>query len=191
MSSFEYIFTLFGLLLGLALAEVLSGFSKALKARTQVRIGWLTPLLGLLVMLDLTSFWITAWDLREALPVRYWVLMLVLVHTGLYYLAATLIFPDDARAVPDHDEHYFGNKRLVLGAMLAANLPNLLLDWQRPGALLANPVAVSLTLIFFGLLLGCLIAQGRRINLALLVLMISLYPIGGVATATRDWLGAS
>jgi len=42
MTGFEFIFTLFGLLLGLALAEGLSGLAKALKASHKVRIGWPT-----------------------------------------------------------------------------------------------------------------------------------------------------
>ena len=43
MSGFEFSFSLFGLLLGLALAEGLGGLSRALKARHEVRIGWLGP----------------------------------------------------------------------------------------------------------------------------------------------------
>lgn len=98
MSQFEFVFSLFGLLLGLSLAEVLSGFGKAVKARRRLRIGWLTPLLGVLVMLDLTSFWTTAWAARDLLPVNYLTLMLLLAFTGLYYLVATLVFPEDVVA---------------------------------------------------------------------------------------------
>lgn len=61
MSNFDFVFTLFGLLLGLSLAEVLGGFGRALQKRRKVRIGWLTPLLGLVVLLDVSSFWLVAW----------------------------------------------------------------------------------------------------------------------------------
>ena len=60
MSNFEFVFSLFGLLLGLALAEVLGGLGTAIQSRRKVRIGWLTPLLGLVIALDLTSFWTIA-----------------------------------------------------------------------------------------------------------------------------------
>ena len=43
MSNFEFVFSLFGLLLGLALAEVLGGFGTAIQHRRKVKIGWLTP----------------------------------------------------------------------------------------------------------------------------------------------------
>lgn len=46
MSGFEFIFSLFGLLLGLALAKGLGGLSRALKTSHRVRIGWPTALLG-------------------------------------------------------------------------------------------------------------------------------------------------
>jgi len=47
MSTFEFAFTLFALVLGLALTEVLGGFVRVLKARTEsastdvrIRLGW-------------------------------------------------------------------------------------------------------------------------------------------------------
>lgn len=39
MSAFEFTFSFFGLILGLALAEGLGGLAKALKASHRVRIG--------------------------------------------------------------------------------------------------------------------------------------------------------
>ena len=73
MSQFEFIFSLYSLLLGLSLVELLSGLGKTVKARLHVdeeakagyRVGWLTPLLGLFVMLDLLSFWGAAWAVRD------------------------------------------------------------------------------------------------------------------------------
>ncbi|MES2043704.1 MAG: hypothetical protein V4475_07490 [Pseudomonadota bacterium] len=58
MSQFELVFAVYGLLLGLAIAEVLGGFSRALKLKRgtkAVRIGWLTPLLGVLVVSGVTK----------------------------------------------------------------------------------------------------------------------------------------
>src|SRR6185295_5418837 len=107
MNPFELVFALFGLLLGLAIAEVLGGFARVLKlkriggAAAAVRIGWLTPLLGLLVILDQTSFWLTAFNLRDVIPANYLTLLIVLAIVGTYYLVSTLIFPDDPEKWPD------------------------------------------------------------------------------------------
>lgn len=58
---FSFAFSLFGLLLGLSLAAVLTGFARALRMRPRIKMGLLSPLLGLFVILDVTSFWNGAW----------------------------------------------------------------------------------------------------------------------------------
>src|SRR4051794_2710166 len=88
MTPFEFVFSLFALLLGLSLAEVLGGLARTLKQRRQVRLGLLTPLLGLLVMLDLTSSWALAYSLRDSIPANFLTLVIGLFVTGLYFLAA-------------------------------------------------------------------------------------------------------
>jgi hypothetical protein len=57
MTAFEFVFPLFGLLVGLTYTEMLSGLARALKSSRHVRIGWLVPLLGVLVLINLTMFW--------------------------------------------------------------------------------------------------------------------------------------
>ena len=52
MSGFEFIFSLFGLMLGLSLAEGLGGLTRAIKRRGFGGIGWPTALLGLFVSCD-------------------------------------------------------------------------------------------------------------------------------------------
>ena len=179
MSDFEFVFSLFGLLLGLSLAEVLGGFGKALKARHRVRIGWLTPMLGLVVMLDLTSFWSAAWAMRDALPVKYFVLMLLLIFTGVYYLAATMVFPDDPDERPDFDEQYWDNKRLTVGAVFGLNLPYYIIDWSRGGVFIEDRVEVLIATVFMLLLGGLWVVRSRFANLSLLAVLIALYPISG------------
>lgn len=176
MSNFEFVFSLFGLLLGLALAEVLGGFGRALQVRRKVRIGWLTPLLGLVVALDLISFWSIAWTVRDAIPPRYISLLCGFVLTGIYYLVARLVFPHDPAEWPDYDVYYFAHKRVVLGGVLLCNLlaiaGQLALghdlieapgDWWSMG-LFYPPVALAIW------------APGKRANLALLVFLVLYYP---------------
>ena len=105
MAPFDLVLTLLGLLLGLAVAEVLGGFSRALKltrsAEATVRIGWLTPLLGLFVIIDLTGFWSIGYLFRDRLVGDHLTLLAVLAIIGTYYLACTLIFPAKPEEWPD------------------------------------------------------------------------------------------
>ena len=43
MTAFEFVFPLFGLLVGLSIAEMLSGLATALKSKRDMRVEWLTP----------------------------------------------------------------------------------------------------------------------------------------------------
>jgi hypothetical protein len=122
MSAAEFVFSLFGLLLGFSLVEVLGGFVKTVKLRATVRIGWLTPLLGLFVMVDLTSFWNIAWQLRDRLPVNFAILLLGLLIGGIYYFAASMVFPEKPEEWPDFDVWADTHKRQVMSGILAANL---------------------------------------------------------------------
>ncbi|MEI9851027.1 MAG: hypothetical protein WDN24_09480 [Sphingomonas sp.] len=123
MSGFEFVFSLFGLLLGFSLVEVLGGLARTVEARMKpgaaFRIGWLTPLLGLFVLLDLISFWGAAWTARDVLHVSSATLIGSLFFAGAYYMAAHLVFPTELDGIEDLDAHFFRIKRLVLGVLLA------------------------------------------------------------------------
>ncbi|QNA83508.1 hypothetical protein G4G27_05425 [Sphingomonas sp. So64.6b] len=195
MSPFELVFAVYGLLLGLAIAEVLGGFSRALKLKrgtNAVRIGWLTPLLGVLVMLDLTSFWLLAWDAREQIGANYTTLVCVLAMVGVYYLAATLIFPDAPEEWPDFDDWYDKQNRLVIGGLLAANVASwigvVVLDAMHPLPEVApGPMNATAELLYMvsgfsilGLFIALLTVRSRRWNVAMLVAICGFLLISGV-----------
>ncbi len=69
MPQFEFFFSLYGLILGLAIAVVIGGLSDLLRERDKIPIGWLTPLLGLFLLLDLVSMWTNA--CRGCAPSRW------------------------------------------------------------------------------------------------------------------------
>jgi hypothetical protein len=121
MSAFDFAFTLFGLLLGLSLAELFGGFARALRARHRVRIGWLSPLLALLMIVDLISFWIGAWNDRAGISVTFPTLLFGAAIAGLYYMAAALVFPDNVEEWRDLDDYYVTQKVWVVVAIQLSN----------------------------------------------------------------------
>ncbi|NML11457.1 hypothetical protein HHL08_15085 [Sphingobium sp. AR-3-1] len=181
MSGFDLVFAAFGLLLGLAISEVLGGFSRALKLKRgakPVRIGWLTPLLGLFVLLDLTSFWLTAFEARAQMDANYLTLTAVLALVGVYYLAATLIFPDEPEEWPDFDDWYDRHKRLVIGGVLTANIgiivgQNVLELYRPSGGPEPSDTVTAWALLalvgLIGLLVALLFVRSRRWNIAMLI----------------------
>ena len=122
MSAFEFYISFYGLLLGLSVAEVATGLLNAVGSRRAVAIRWLTPMLAAFIFLDISSFWIFAWGIRESLTVG-WATMFGALFVALsYYLAAGLIFPRDITQWADLDEHYWQHKRWVLAGVLVANI---------------------------------------------------------------------
>ena len=65
MHEFEFYFSFYGLLLGLSAATLVVRFADALGEHGKRRIGLLAPLLGIFVLLDVSSFWIWAWRARD------------------------------------------------------------------------------------------------------------------------------
>jgi hypothetical protein len=174
LDAFNFAFSLFAIILGLSLAKVLEGFARALKRRRVVHLGWLTPMLAVFVMLDLTSFWESGWAARKFLAPQYGMLLIGLVMCGLYYIAASIIFPGEFGNRDDFDEHYIEHRRQVLGAITVCDLTQL------------APIAIirfaDLPTRFwfenalqFGALLTCIATSNKRINMGALAILIAIY----------------
>lgn len=183
MSQFEFIFALFGLLLGLSIVEVLGGLARAIEARLRpgsaTRIGWLTPLLGVFMLLDLLSFWMAAWVVRDIAGVSGHSLMAVTAFASVYFLAAHLVFPREPADNPDFDAHFFRVRRIVLGAMLLllvfqlawyASLPKL-------APLLLDPLSLGLTVILVALMIAGMLVRGPIASRVVMIALVARYLI--------------
>src|SRR3954466_12231858 len=71
MTEFEFLFSVFGLLIGLTLVEIAVKFADAIDAHHRRPIGLLTPLLALFVLVDVAGYWLFSWSLRDLLHVRW------------------------------------------------------------------------------------------------------------------------
>ena len=80
------------------LARVLRARSPRVGASVPIRIGWFCPVLALVVTLDLVTAWNAAWNTLTDVPVNAATLAIGLLETGLYFLAATLLWPDGPAA---------------------------------------------------------------------------------------------
>lgn len=176
MNGFEYVLTLLGLLLGLALTEALSGLARALKARRRVRIGWSTALLGALIACDLITFWAYGWSMRSEIEPTWPTLFAGFVLTGIYYLAASLIFPDDP--YEDHEAHFEANHRMVLAGFVLCNAG--LIGWV-VSIVGIEPFANLRTLIvtwsLFPVTILAIVTRQRRVVIACILWLLALYPL--------------
>ena len=182
MSDFEFVFSLFGLMLGFSLAEVLGGLIRTVKARRHVRLGWLTPMLAIFVMLDLTSFWANAWSNREAIPATYGFLVLGLIATGLYYFSASLLFPERPEECADLDDHFYLRRRQVLAGVALCNLMVIGGMLAARSAEITNVAAQITHSVYFLMIALAALPRRRWLNLAALAVLVLLYLLFAAAT---------
>ena len=186
MDAFSFAFSLFVIVLGLALTEILGGMRKALQARRKIHIGWLLPLLGLIVGLDVISFWTVAWEFRNFMPAHALALIGGFVVTGIYYLVAGLVFPDDPAEWPDYDMYYFEHRRFVAGGVICCNL--LAMSFVAAlGGNFANWVSIismGVTLTLWALLL---VARTPTQNIAIMIGQAVWNPVGVLPIVAPHW----
>jgi hypothetical protein len=190
MSDFEFVFSLFGLLLGFSLVEVLGGLAKVIEAQLRAvkvgaetpgappfRAGWLTPLLGLFIMLDVISFWGSAWVARGQMEYSGKVAMGGLVFAGSYYVAAHLVFPTEKADWSDLDAHYFRVRRAVFGTMIALTILQTAYMLTVPGVAQAmlNPIVLGSAGFHSVMIVAAMLVRGRRASIAVLSLLSLRY----------------
>ena len=177
MTIFEFVFSLYSLLFGLALAQVFGGFGNTLQERHKLKVGWLTPLLGLFVILDLTSFWEIGWQMRGITRPYFLFLIACVLVAGIYYLAARLVFPRNFVEWPDFDVYYFRHKKWVYGGILVCNIAAAIALLTVHAPFMRSPIGFLNFLTYFILLIALLAVRTKRASIVLLILMLSRYAL--------------
>lgn len=205
MSAFEFFFSFYGLLLGLSVAELVGGFSRVLHERHRVRFGWLTPLLAVFVAADLATFWNQAWRFFRGAPFNPALLLIGLVIAATFYVAASVTFPrvtaEGVNTRIDLDEHFWAQRRVVFGCVLAANA----MVWALLGLLaLADPAWAAFwtprLLIGVGIFAICTataaFAPSRKVVIGALLVVLAytlwnMVRAGAILIADGAWLPAT
>jgi hypothetical protein len=179
LSAFEFFFTLYGLVMGLSVVEIVSGFARLAHDRRHVMVGLLTPTLAVFMLLDLARFWVSAYDRLQSYDLSYAVLVISIAISCIYYVAASVVFPRDFKAEPDFDAVFMRHRRLVMGAMivtgvLAFDMLPLFSEAGRVAVLAkwTDPAQFWSPVLFILAALAVMVAKDRRLILVLLVLLI-------------------
>lgn len=184
MTDFEFVFVLYALLLGLSMVELLAGFGRAIEYKfareaqdKEFHVGWLTPLFATFVMLDLISFWLFAWLIRDLLFVNAPTVTGITAFAASYYFAARLVFPSDPESFTDLDVHFYRVRRIVMGILIAL----VIVQWtylvsQAGLANLANnPGTIGLTVLLLALMTATMVTKNDRFNILILCALIIRY----------------
>jgi hypothetical protein len=172
MSAFEFMFSFHGLLLGLTLAEIVSGFSRALDAREERPLGLITPLLTVVLIFAIIALWGAAWrDLRQVV-FSFDLLAGSAVTTLAFYFSATQLFPRERSTARSLDEHFFSHRRAILGGVifswLVLTASSLVREWDVGGGDAVFWSRIVANAFWLGTLLVALLTRFRAAVVAAL-----------------------
>jgi hypothetical protein len=173
MDDFSFLAGLFGILFGLIVAEIATKFADAIDLHHRRRIGILTPLLACTVLMDATSFWIWFWSLRHSVDVRWHTIFIGLIVAVIYFLAAALVFPRGEGDWASLNDHYWARKRYVIGGILLVDASFFAWEFSRVTPMWNDWWFYFYNLPYFGPMIALLFTRTRRVDIALLVILLA------------------
>lgn len=149
MSDFEYVFSFYSLILGLAAAEVVSGFADMWRDRRRMHVGLSTPIVGVAILLGVMNAWITFWTRRDTLEVGA-LSMVMAVLTALPYVFVSRIMFPRAEQTESLEAHFAAHRRVMLiglaAPVIVSRLYGLLEGRGYPGGFAGAYFAVRMAL---------------------------------------------
>ncbi len=172
VDEFEVFFSFYGLLLGLAAAEILSSLGLLVRERSLRLLRAQSALLALLTFLIICATWLDAWSVRRTFALDFSSLWAPIGAATTYYLAASVVLPRKAEGFEDLDAYFEHRKRFVVLMLVAAELfvkviyiPTFA-EQLRERPMLFWLHSLPLNLMIFAAFAAMYFARGRAANLA-------------------------
>ena len=172
MSIFEFLMVLVSLIIGLGIAEILTGIASAIRSRKTINFYWVQAVLVTIVFLALLQQWWEAWALNT---VEVWsfhgLLMMISGPIGLF-LISHLLFPDKTEGA-DLKAYYYNN--LSAGYWLAV-MTVIIASSFRPIIFGHNPfdVANLTSFVLVGIFATLALTRKEIVHAILVTLVLGL-----------------
>ncbi|MET3666686.1 hypothetical protein [Caulobacter sp. 1776] len=181
MDAIEIFFACYGVLLALSFAKVLAGAARLIAHRKTIRIGWLTPLLMLLLLFDMASAVTSGWRNLGVADISLRLVLACLSAAGAYYVIASLAVPEELQDGADLDAWFRDHKHYMAGGLLAANL----LGFELVQSLIKGPAEMVagrwmgfsgvMNLVFYALVAVLILVRNRITELVMLATLNIVY----------------
>ncbi|HEX8300739.1 hypothetical protein [Sphingomonas sp.] len=122
MSQFEFFMTFYGLLLGLATAELFGGFASILRERAPPRLGIILPLVGVIALIEIMATFIDAWMSLRGIGINMPQFAVPMLVGLVYFVLGVVMVPRHLDDWPDLDSYFDRRRPWIVGLLLAANL---------------------------------------------------------------------
>lgn len=119
MSLFEFLMVLVSIIVGLGIAEILTGVARQIRCRDSAQAYWVHSLLIVSIFFALIQQWWELWELRVVPEWTFIALLLLLAGPVCLFLIAHLLFPKPMEGAQLRD-YYYGVMRPVWWLAAAA-----------------------------------------------------------------------
>ena len=181
MDRFAFFFAFYGLILGLAVAELLGGFAGMVRAHALKKLEAQTALTALLTFVLIIATWVDTFTMSRSITLNFSDLWAPIMLATFYYLAAAVIFPREAGQFAHLRAYFAARKRFVVGMLFAAELVDHVTNfgWMMDNYQ-HNPAKfwgwiVPYNIAIDGCMLALLVGRDRRANVVLLSALILLF----------------
>ena len=118
MSGFEFLFSFYSLLLGLAVANVATGFADIWRGRKDTVVGTATVLLGILILFSAAQQWMSFWRGRDSLTMGPWQILVSIGVALPFVFISRAMLPREQDAWQSLDDYYMAHSRVLLAVLL-------------------------------------------------------------------------
>jgi hypothetical protein len=121
MSPFEFVCAFYSVVLGVAVAQLMTSVGRLIEVREQVRTYWVQSLWVVIVLLVDVNNWWAMWELRSAKSWSFLSFFLLVGLVASIFLVTVLLFPrvPESGGPIDLDAHYYKNRRIFFLANAA------------------------------------------------------------------------
>lgn len=195
MDRFSFIFAFYGLILGLAVTELLSGFAAFARERRIRTLELQTALLALLVFIDICATWLDAWRTLKSTALKLSDLWAPILIATCFYLAAALTFPRKSDELGRLADYYAERKWFVATMLLVAEvLIGVTFIGDYRNNLAHSPARFWLWQVPYKIALcaswaALIVVRSRRANIIVLCTLIFLFAVPYWTNgALPDWV---
>ena len=181
MDKFSFFFGFYGLILGLAVTELLGGFAGLVRAHAVRKIEAQTALLALLTFVLICATWVDAFNMSNGITLNFDDLWAPVLLATFYYLASAVVFPRDESQYAHLHAYFAARRTFVIGMLLAAEAVDNVTSFSWMVDQYAHQPAhfwgwvVPYNIAIDGCFIALFLARGRRANIALLSALILLF----------------
>lgn len=184
MSQVEIFMIMYTLLLGLAMAGLLSGVGELLRGRSPPRWGVLVPLASVVLFVTLLGAFVDSYAYARAksIDMSFRSIAMPALAGVFYYLAAILAVPREQDDWSDLDAYFMARKQVIFGCIAAASV-TLIAGVEVPLSLAAGIPIFSNGFYWIGnalviaLQLAPVVARRRPVLIAAMIANLALLAI--------------